>query len=179
MSDPTNTGRDGVHAYRPGPESEVPKAEGEVLQAVFLPDLRRYWSDQAALAAMGAAAVLLVMPMLGKGSQIWAGLLGVFLAVGLRALLVKSEVFARRWQLTDRRLIGPQGRQLALGDLVTVRRLFGDVQLVSRTGQKHLIKHLADTQGVMDTILAARDAGQAEARQRSDTRTPTDLGETA
>ena len=92
---------------------------------------------------------------------------------------MKSEVFARRWQLTDRRLIGPQGRQLALGDLVTVRRLFGDVQLVSRTGQKHLIKHLADTQGVMDTILAARDAGQAEAQQRRDTRTPTDLGETA
>jgi hypothetical protein len=179
MSEPSNIDRDGVHAYRPGPDSELPKAAGEELRAVFLPDVRRYWSDQAALAALGAAAVLLVMPMLGKGSQIWAAILGVFLAVALRALLVKSEVFARRWQLTDRRLIGPQGRQVVLSDLATVRRLFGDVQLVSRSGQKHLIKHLADTQGVMDTILAARDAGQADAGQSTDTRTPTDLGETA
>lgn len=34
----------------------------------------------------------------------------------LRGIFLRSEVFARRWQLTDRRLIGPQGRVVNLLD---------------------------------------------------------------
>jgi len=43
-------------------------------------------------------------------------------------------------------------------ELRTARKLLGDVQLITLDGQKHLLKHLADSQGVIDTILAARDA---------------------
>ena len=38
----------------------------------------------------------------------------------------------------------------------TLRRLMGDVQVVSNDGSKHLIKHLADGQAVIDAIEAAK-----------------------
>jgi len=37
-----------------------------------------------------------------------------------------------------------------------VRRLMGDVQIVTKAGDKHLIKHLADGAAVMAAIEAAR-----------------------
>ena len=73
-----------------------------------------------------------------------------------RAAWFRSEAFARRWQLTDRRLIGPQGRQVMLLEIKTVRRLMGDVQMVTNSGAKHLIRHLADSEPVLAAIDAAR-----------------------
>ncbi|MCB1400268.1 MAG: hypothetical protein KDJ82_10575, partial [Rhodobacteraceae bacterium] len=68
------------------------------------------------------------------------------------------------WQLTDRRLIGPQGRQVMLLEIETVRRLFGDVQIITRGGAKHLIKHLADGEAVVTRITAAKAARAQVAR---------------
>ncbi len=148
--------RDAVHDYVPSRASELPLEEGESVAQVFLADRRRYWSDHFAFMGIGCAGVILLLPIFGKASQIPAGMLGVVLALLFRALFLKSEVFARRWQLTDRRLIGPQGRQVWLGEIKDARRLMGDLQIISTTGAKHLIKHLADGQGAIDAILAAK-----------------------
>lgn len=150
--------RDAVLNYRPGPQSELPLEPGERVVAIFTSDRRRYWSDHAAMAGIGAAAVLLILPFFGKSGQIPVAMAGVVVAILLRGAYLASEQFARRWQLTDRRLIGPQGRRVMLLEIGTVRRLLGDVQIVCRDGQKHLIKHLADSQQVAETILTARDA---------------------
>ncbi|SIS77942.1 hypothetical protein [Phaeovulum vinaykumarii] len=149
---------DDVHRYRPGPGAELPLDPDETVQAVFTADRRRYWRDHLAMAGLGIVVASLGLALFGRAHTIPAGVLGVVAAVGLRGLYLASEAFARRWQLTDRRLIGPQGRQVMLLEIETVRRLMGDVQIVSRDGQKHLIKHLADPQAVLDTILDARDA---------------------
>lgn len=150
--------RDSVLNYRPGPQSELPLAEGEPVLAIFAPDRRRYWTDTAAMSGLGIAAVILILPFLGRAAQIPVGILGVVAAVAARAAYLASEVFARRWQLTDRRLIGPQGRQVLLLEIKVLRRLMGDVQVVTGDGQKHLIKHLADPQGTIDRIAAAKAA---------------------
>lgn len=60
--------------------------------------------------------------------------------------------------MTDRRLIDPQGRVVNLLEIKVLRRLWGDVQIVTTDGAKHLMKHLADPQAVIDTIEAARAA---------------------
>lgn len=156
--------RDRVHDYRPGPQSERPVEPGEPVLAVFSADRRRYWTDAASMAGLGIAAVILMLPVLGKASQIPVGILGVVAAVVARSAWLASEVFARRWQLTDRRLIGPQGRQVMLLEIAAIRRLMGDVQVVTRDGQKHLIKHLADPQSVIDRIEAAKTARAGVAR---------------
>jgi len=156
--------RDPVHDYRPGPASERPLAENEPVLAVFVADARRYWTDHAAMAAIGVAAILAILPWMGKAHQIPLAVAAVVLGLGLRGLYFRSEVFARRWQLTDRRLIGPQGRQVMLLEIHTLRRLFGDVQIVTNGGAKHLIKHLADAEATLRRIEAARAARAQVAR---------------
>ncbi|MDP1669295.1 hypothetical protein [Phaeovulum sp.] len=150
--------RDRVQDYRPGPASELPLEPGERLIAVFVADRRRYWLDHAAMAALGAAGVVAILPFFDRAGQIPIALPAVAAAVAARGLYLASEAFSRRWQLTDRRLIGPQGRQVMLLEIAALRRMMGDVQIVTKGGAKHLIKHLADSGATIATIERARDA---------------------
>lgn len=157
----TKITRDEVHNYVPGVASELPLGDGEVVQQVFTSDKRRYWADHAAFGAIGIAGVILILPFFGKAGDIPAGIAAVVLALLARGAFLFSEQMARRWQLTDRRLIGPQGRQVMLLEIKTLRRLMGDVQIVSIDGSKHLIKHLADGQAAIDAIQTAKSARAA------------------
>lgn len=130
---------------------------GEKLIAEFRPDRGRYWRDHAILA---------VALMAVAGIVLWAidspypaiGSLGAILAVAVRAAYLASESLAMRWVLTDRRLLLPGGtRVVPLLELATVRPFLGDVQLITRAGDKHLLKHLANAEDVVAQIVAARD----------------------
>ncbi|MFD2172696.1 MULTISPECIES: hypothetical protein [Rhodobacter] len=156
--------RDPVLNYRPGAESELPLEPGETVSDVFGPDLRRYWMDHLVLGGLGAVLVSAVLIWLGKLDQVLVAVIAILVGMALRALYFRSEAFARRWQLTDRRLIGPQGRQVMLLEIETVRALMGDVQIVTKAGDKHLIRHLAEAAPVMAAIEAAR-AARARSRR--------------
>jgi hypothetical protein len=155
--------RDEVLNYRPGPDSELPLEDGETVLAVFTPDSTRYWKDHVVLGAIGAGLVALVLVWMGKTGQIGIATIAIVIGMGLRGVYFKSEVFARRWQLTDRRLVGPQGRQVMLLEIETIRRLMGDVQVVTKGGAKHLIRHLADSESVVQEIESARTARKMRA----------------
>lgn len=148
--------RDPVLNYRPGTESEAPLEPGEVVEQVFLADHRRYWYDHAVLGGLGAVLVSAALVFMGKSSQIPVAIVAIGAGMALRGLYFRSEAFARRWQLTDRRLIGPQGRQVMLLQIQAVRRLMGDVQIVTTSDDKHLIRHLADAVPVVAAIEAAK-----------------------
>lgn len=128
---------------------------GETLLATWRPDPGRYWRDHGVLAAVGAA---------GAGAVLWAlsvpqpgfGVLGAALAVGVRAAWLRGETLALAWHLTDRRLLLPGGRAVALLEIETQRRLLGDVQLITRSGDKHLLKHIADADAVLARLGEAR-----------------------
>ena len=149
---------DEVHRYRPGPASELPLEAGERVLAVFEADRRRYWLDHAAMAGIGATGAVPFLIWFDKAAQIPLAILAAAAAVGLRGAWLASEAFARRWQLTERRLVGPQGRQVMLLEIASLRRLMGDVQIVTRSGAKHLIKHMADGPATIKAIEAARAA---------------------
>lgn len=149
-------GRDDVHNYRPGPQSERSLEEGESVIAVFSADRRRYWMDHAAMAVIGSVAVSALLPFFGNADQIPIAVLAIFLGIAARGAYFASEAFARRWRMTERRLIGPQGQSVTLLGIETVRRLFGDVQIVTKSGAKHLIRHLGEGQAVVDQIEKAR-----------------------
>lgn len=127
---------------------------GEKLLAVWRPDRRRYWRDHAVMA---------LVLTLGAGAVLWGlqvphpaiGALGAVLAVGVRGLYLQSEVLGMAWRLTDRRVILPQGGAVGLLDIETQRRLLGDVQLVTRAGDKHLLKHMADPDAVLGALSQA------------------------
>ncbi|MCW1404248.1 hypothetical protein OKA06_18780 [Novosphingobium sp. MW5] len=64
-----------------------------------------------------------------------------------------------RWLLTDRRLILAGGvSSVTLLEIDKARPLLGDVQLITRSGDKHLLKFLADETEVITKIINARDA---------------------
>jgi len=148
--------RDDVLNYRTGPESEIGLDDGERLIATFEPDPARYWRDHVSLAAFFGAAAMVVLLILGKPDQIVTGVLAAFAAIAFRAVFFRSEALARRWRLTDRRLLGPQARAMMLLEVKQARRLMGDVQIVTVGGGKHLLRHMADPQGVIDAVMAAR-----------------------
>jgi hypothetical protein len=156
--------RDPVLNYRPGIESELPLQPGEKVTAVFLPDTRRYWYDHFVLGGLGAAAVSAVLLWLGRIDQVGVAVIAILIGMGLRGLYFRSEAFARRWQLTDRRLIGPQGKEVMLLQIALVRSLMGDVQIVSQSGDKHLIRHLAEAAPVVVAIESAKARRAREVR---------------
>ena len=130
---------------------------GEKLLAEFRPDTARYWRDHAIMALLGMGVIGVVLWAM-ESPHVAIGSLGAVLALAVRGLYLASETRALRWRLTDRRLILPGGqRAIGLLELETARVLLGDVQVISRSGDKHLMKHLADGPGAVAQILAARD----------------------
>jgi hypothetical protein len=120
----------------------------EVQRATFRPDAGIVVRDAAALAVLGGGVVAGLFWWLA-GVPLLAAWIAAAAAVGVRAAVLRSEVMAAEWRLTDRRLIGPGGRVVPLARVALVRRLWGDVQVVTQAGDKHLIRHQADAAGVV------------------------------
>ena len=129
--------------------------DGERVIAVFQADRMAYWRSHLVMAVvLGAFAGLFLM---WQGNP-WpvAGPLGAVLAIGIRAAYLASEALADRWTLTERRLIGPGGRILPIAALKSARPFLDAVQVVTLSGEKHLIKYLADPALVARQITDAR-----------------------
>jgi len=119
-------------------------------------DRATYIRDHAVMAVLGMGVVGMVLALIG--SDHWLiGSLGAVLALIVRGLWLYSEQMKFHWVLSNMRLVGPGGRQAYLLELETVRRLFGDIQLVTKGGDKHLIKHVADAEAIVAEIEAARE----------------------
>lgn len=134
---------------------EIPLEPGEKLLREIRSDKGRYWRDHGVLGVIG---------MVGAGVVLWAigspyaaiGALGAVLALAVRGLWLYREQMKFRWRLTDIRLIGPGGRSVYLLELATVRRLMGDIQVITKAGDKYLIKHIDEAEAVVAEIEAAR-----------------------
>lgn len=128
---------------------------GETVLDEFRPDRAAYWRGHLVMAVLAGALAGGVLMWMGNPSP-WVGPVGAFLALMFRGAFMASEVMGLRWQLTDRRLILPGGRAYRLGDIATVRPFLGDVQLITRTGDKHLIKYQPDAAATVAAIDKAR-----------------------
>jgi len=113
---------------------------GETLLAEFQADRIAYWRGHLIMAVVAGVLAGGVLVALGNTAP-WVGPVGAALALMFRSAFMASEVLGLRWQLTDRRLIVPGGRTFRLGDIVQARPFLGDVQIVTRQGDKHLIKY--------------------------------------
>jgi hypothetical protein len=134
---------------------EVNLDPGERPIAVFRADGASYWRSHAvmALIAGGIAGAALLY---GGNAAPWVGPVAAVLAIGLRAAYLRSEAMAEEWSLTNRRLIGPGGRVAPLSSLKLVRPFLGAVQLVTQSGDKHLIKYQADAAATVAAIEQAK-----------------------
>ncbi len=135
----------------------VPQAElepGERVLEIFRADRTAYWRDHAWMAAGAMALGMGVLWAIGN-PHVWTGAVGGLAAIAVRAGYLASDEMKARWDLTDRRVLGPLGKQAWLRDIAQVRVLGSAVQIVTTGGDKHLMKYQADRAAVKVRIEAA------------------------
>lgn len=132
--------------------------EGERVVARFQADRRTYVTAHVLMAVLAGLAATLVLALLGNAHP-WVGIVAAVLGIGVRGAWMMGEELGLVWTLTDRALNGPGGRRILLENIDRVRKLGSAAQVVTRSGDKHLIKFLAEPDAVRDRILAARGAG--------------------
>ncbi|MBN2629876.1 MAG: hypothetical protein JXR75_04990 [Rhodobacteraceae bacterium] len=117
--------------------------DGERLIATFTPDRATYWRGHVIMAVVLGAGAGLFLLWQGNPYPVM-GPLGAGAAIAIRAAYVASEAMSDLWYLTDRRLIGPRDAVVPRARIKAARPFFGSVQIITDTGDKHLIKYLAD-----------------------------------
>ncbi|MCR8548704.1 hypothetical protein M4578_12770 [Salipiger sp. P9] len=128
-------------------------------RATFTPDRATYIQSHITLALIAMPGAMIALWLTGT-PHIWTGAVGGLAAVAIRGWYLLSEELGHIWDLTDDGLKGPAMRYVALADLARVRKIGSAVQLVTRGGDKHLIKFQADPQAVIARIEAARPSGE-------------------
>jgi hypothetical protein len=149
-------------ARAPVPEPEEAPAHGDARE-VFRPDRDRYIRDHLWLAALGMVGATAVLWALGN-AEFWVGAVAALLAVAVRGWYLASEELARRWELTPAaiRAVGPDGtheRSVPIVEVDQVRKLGSAVQVITRGGDKLLLKYMAEGDRVRDRIAAAAGVG--------------------
>lgn len=119
-----------------------------------------YNREHVVLFFIGAALMYGVLWAVGNPFP-WTGIVGAVFAIFIRWFYVASEAMDVVWTLTDKRLTGPSERSIPLTSIKNVRTLFSAVQVITHTGDKYMLKYLADPEAMVDVILNARDQGMA------------------
>ena len=139
-------------SYRLTPSSDL--RSGEKIELSFQADRSAYIRDHTWMAALAMAAGMIVLWAMGN-PHIWTGAVGGLAAIIIRGWYVASDDLGVRWDLTNKRLLGPQTRAVELGQIKDVRILLSAVQVITTTGDKHLLKYQADRNATKASILAA------------------------
>ncbi|MBQ4826996.1 hypothetical protein J4729_20970 [Leisingera sp. HS039] len=124
-------------------------------QTEFKPDRSAYVRAHAWMAAIGMGGAMAVLWFLDS-PHIWTGAVGGLAAIALRGWYMASEELAVVWILTDTALTGPAERNIMLSQIETTRTMGSYVQVVTRTGDKHLIKYQANPAATLHAIERAK-----------------------
>lgn len=105
----------------------------------FPADRRAYLRSHAWLAAIAMGGTMLVLWLIGN-PYVWTGAPAGLAAIALRGWYLASEELATVWEIRGGALISGD-RRVALSDIQAVNTLGSFVQIVTRGGDKHLIKY--------------------------------------
>lgn len=123
----------------------------EQILARFTGNKAVYIRVHVIMAVVGAVIISSVL-YLANNPDWWVGIVGSFAGISMRGYYIASEQLGFTWTLTPTRLNLPSGRHVLLEDIENVRSLLGSVQLITREGDKHLIKYQADPEKVIAEI---------------------------
>jgi len=139
-------------------DTGTPSDEQQILSITA--DRTAYNREHVVLFFIGAALMYGVLMAVGNPFP-WTGIVGAAFAIFIRWFYVASEAMDVVWTLTDKRLSGPSERSIPLTSIKTVRTMFSAVQVVTHSGDKYMLKYLADPQTTVDLILKTRDQGMS------------------
>ena len=127
---------------------------GEAVVAEFRADRMTYWQGHLIMAVIFGTLAGLVLVWQGNPYPVM-GPIGAAIAIAARGAFLASEALSDVWKLTERRLLGPGARSIPLSQIALARAFLGTVQIVTRSGDKHLIKYLGDAAGTAQRIGSA------------------------
>ena len=130
---------------------------GEKLIESFSGNTTTYVKEHVMLAALGALVISGALMAMGN-PHAWTGIIGSVAAIAVRGLYVAKEQLGFTWHLTNRRLIGPDGRTILLTSIDKVNVIFTAAQLVTLSGDKYMLKYQADAKATQAAIDRARGA---------------------
>ncbi len=125
---------------------------------VFQGDKSTYIRVQVVMAIIGATLITGGLLLAGNPDW-WVGIVGSFAGIAMRGYYIADEQLGFKWVLTDSALLAPNERSIALNEIKTVRSVLGSVQVITRTGDKFLIKYQAAPEAVIAEIKAAMARG--------------------
>ncbi len=120
-------------------------------ETVFRPSRDAYIRAYTIMAAIAMAIGMGVLWVMGN-PHAWTGAVGGLAAIALRGWYLSSDELSVEWRLTNTRLEGPGWRQMDLDQITTIRTLGGSVQVITSSGDKHLLKYMADAEAVRAQI---------------------------
>lgn len=127
---------------------------------IFRADRATYLRDHAWMAAIAMAAGMAILWVMDN-PHIWTGAVGGLAAIGIRGWYLASEELGHEWVLTATRLTGPGGRDIGLADISKFNSILSAVQIVTGTGDKHLMKYQADTAEAIRRLQTAQQEAMA------------------
>ena len=119
-----------------------------------------YNREHVVLFFIGAIGMYAILWAVGNPFP-WTGIVGAVFAIFIRWFYVASEAMEVVWTLTDQRLTGPAERSIPLTSIKTARTLFSAAQVITHSGDKYMLKYLADPEATIKTILDTRDRGMS------------------
>jgi 4-hydroxybenzoate polyprenyltransferase len=121
----------------------------------FTADRTAYIRSHTWLAALGMGGAMALLWVMGS-PHIWTGAPAGLAAIVLRGWYLASEELNAVWQIDGDTLTGPGERRIPLGQIKTVRAMGSFVQIITQSGDKHLIKYQADPAITITAIERAR-----------------------
>ncbi|MBO9406435.1 hypothetical protein J7399_03255 [Shimia sp. R9_1] len=131
------------------PNAELLDAES--VQQSFSADRATYIRANTWLAAAAMFGGMVVLWLLGN-PYVWTGAVGGLGAIVVRGAYLMSDELAMRWDLTNQRLLGPGGRMIALENIDKINKMGSFVQVVTQSGDKHLIKYQLDPEATVAAL---------------------------
>lgn len=120
----------------------------------FTADRQTYIQSHVKLAALAMALAMAALWLLDN-PHVWTGAVGGLGAIAFRGWFMASEQLAVVWEIRDGALIGPMQRHIPLSDIATVRSISSFVQVITKRGDKHLIKYQSDPAATVAAIQRA------------------------
>ncbi|AAV93603.1 hypothetical protein KQ247_10055 [Ruegeria pomeroyi] len=108
----------------------------------FVADRQAYLRNHTWMAAIAMGGAMAVLWALGN-PYIWTGAPAGLAAIALRGWYLASEELAVVWEISEDTLSGP-GPRVPLSQIEIVRTMGSYVQVITKGGDKHLIKYQAD-----------------------------------
>ncbi|MEM0935813.1 MAG: hypothetical protein AAGJ91_07915 [Pseudomonadota bacterium] len=143
----------------PPRDSPAPEDDGARLVETIRPSREAYIRAHLWLGAAAMGGATAVLYWLGN-PDFWVGAIAGLGAIAVRGLYLASEELGLSWELTETSLRGRSGegavtRVVTLGNVAAVRRLGSAVQVVTKSGDKLLMKYMGDPASVQARLARA------------------------